>query len=277
MSRIIINADDFGLTPAITRETVSCIEHGCLTSLSIMACGEAFDEAMHALRGLMCAVGVGVHLTLDSVRPVSPPHQVPSLLGPEGMFHPRARLVSRLLTRRIALPEVEHEWNAQIARVVSAGADIDHLDGHGHIHVFPGLAQIAVRLAQRYGIAAIRNPRPRLWGGAENRRLAGSVILRLAAAHSRNHFHRSLRYPDYISGFSQGGCYTFEAFSRDVKAMREADVVEAVFHPGPREIDSPAMKSWGYSWHVDADTLRLPAIGPMLEAYGIQPIRFRDL
>src|SRR5258707_12192584 len=62
----------------------------------------------------------------------------------------------RLARRGLLLEEVEREWDAQIRKVRGAGIQPTHLDGHKHVHMLPGLFEIALRLAKRHGIGAIR-------------------------------------------------------------------------------------------------------------------------
>src|SRR2546430_5337436 len=101
--------------------------------------------------------GVGVHLNLSDGPPVADRESVTSLLtdggefagGPENLLLRRAR-------RGLSLAEVETELEAQIQKVRDAGIAPTHLDGHKHVHMLPGVFEIALRLAKRHGIRAIR-------------------------------------------------------------------------------------------------------------------------
>src|SRR4029077_4682986 len=69
--------------------------------------------------------------------------------SPESLLLRRAR-------RGLLLREVESEWDAQIQKIRDAGIVPTHLDGHKHVHMLPGLFEIALKLAKQHEIGAIR-------------------------------------------------------------------------------------------------------------------------
>src|SRR6202453_1019094 len=82
-ARLIINADDFGLTRGVNRAIAELHQAKALTSATLMATGAAFDDAV-ALAHANPALGVGCHVTLTDGIPVSSPQSIPTLLGPNG-------------------------------------------------------------------------------------------------------------------------------------------------------------------------------------------------
>src|SRR4029079_6807551 len=171
-ARLIVNADDFGLSEAVNRAVIEAHEHGIVTSTSIMAGGSAFEHAA-ALATRTPTLDVGVHLTLTEQQPVA--ESVPSLVGADGQFAPHATdFAKRWLRGTIALADVRTELDAQIRRVRAHGVRPTHLDGHQHVHVLPGIARVVAELAREHGIRAVRVPteRPRSYmlkdlGGAK--------------------------------------------------------------------------------------------------------------
>jgi predicted glycoside hydrolase/deacetylase ChbG (UPF0249 family) len=151
-----VNADDLGWTAGVNRGIAEAHRNGIVTSASLLANGGAFAEAVdlaHAARGL----GVGVHLNLNDGPPIAPREVLPSLLNDAGEFEGGPdSLLLKIATRGLSMSEVEIEWDAQISKVRKAGIELTHLDGHKHVHMLPGLFEIALRLAKRHGIAAIR-------------------------------------------------------------------------------------------------------------------------
>jgi len=150
MKRLIVNADDFGLTPGINQAVMRAHREGILTSATLMAGGLAWQEAV-AMAAKTPTLGVGVHLTLTALKPVLPPERVPSLVDAAGNFR---RQFWRVLVWN--KKEVEAEWRAQIQRLLEAGLEPTHLDSHHHIHLWPPLLTIACRLAREFGIPAVR-------------------------------------------------------------------------------------------------------------------------
>src|SRR5258708_34688820 len=79
--QLIINADDFGLTPGINRAIAELHQAKALTSATLMATGAAFDDAV-AVAHANPALGVGCHILLTDGTPVFPPKRIPTLLAP---------------------------------------------------------------------------------------------------------------------------------------------------------------------------------------------------
>jgi predicted glycoside hydrolase/deacetylase ChbG (UPF0249 family) len=81
MKRLIVNADDFGLTRGVNRAIVACHQRGIVSSATLMATGACFDEAV-ALATQMPQLSVGCHVVLVDGEPLLPASEVRSLLAP---------------------------------------------------------------------------------------------------------------------------------------------------------------------------------------------------
>ena len=200
-ARLIVNADDFGLTEAVNRGIIRAHREGIVTSASLMACGGAFDHAVELARQNP-RLGIGVHLTLTQEAPLSDPSSVPTLAS-DGERFPRSifELVRRYRAGKLDAAEIGRELGAQVDRVVETGLRVTHFDGHQHVHVLPDVLAIAHELGARHGIDAARCP-------AELLRL-GSPI-RLAQLWALRRFcdlcdWSGWRRPDSFSGFLAGG------------------------------------------------------------------------
>jgi predicted glycoside hydrolase/deacetylase ChbG (UPF0249 family) len=158
-ARLILNADDFGLTPGINRAIGELHAAGVLTSATLMANGPAFDDAVAVARANP-TLGVGCHIVLTDGTPVAPPESIPSLLGPDrkSLRPSLADFVQALLRGKIKSNEIELEALSQIHKLQHAGIKITHLDTHKHTHIFPIVAQRLLALADNNRIAWIRNP-----------------------------------------------------------------------------------------------------------------------
>ena len=171
-ARLILNADDFGLTPGINRavERLHCA--GALTSATLMATGPAFDGAVEVtLRNPK--LGVGCHLVFTDGVPVSHPETIPTLLGADGKtFRPsNLDFLQALLRGTISEDEIALETQAQIQRLQRAGIDVTHIDSHKHTHLFPAVARPVLHIAERCGVRAFRYPFEPQW----SRQLASST------------------------------------------------------------------------------------------------------
>jgi len=155
--RLVVNADDFGMSPAISRGVLRAHREGIVTSTSLL--GNCDDlGAARALLAEAPTLGVGVHLALVGAGPVADPATVPSLLASGGRFHARgAEFIAAWTRRRIDPADVEREFAAQVARVRDAGIKIDHLDTHHHLGFLPAVGLAVESIARRHDIGAIRS------------------------------------------------------------------------------------------------------------------------
>jgi chitin disaccharide deacetylase len=244
VKNLIVNADDLGWTDGVNLGTVEAFHHGIVTSASLLANGAAFAGAVEAVRSAP-ALGVGVHLNLSDGPPVADRETVTCLLNDDGEFAsgPESLLLRRV-RRALLLAEVETEWDAQIQKVRDAGITPTHLDGHKHVHMLPGLFDIALRLAKRHGIGAIRvsleasSLRKALSAGSK--RHAGAVMkqgvqargLKLLARAAREQATRAgISTSDYFCGIAQTGELTREGIEQLLKSLPDG-TTELVCHPG---------------------------------------------
>src|SRR5277367_32488 len=137
-SRLIINADDFGLTHGVNRAIAELHEAKALTSTTLMATGAAFDDAV-SIALAHPTLGVGCHVVLTDGAPASPPQSIPTLLGPDGRTFRPALLdfIQALLLGKNSRDDIEREARAQIQKLQNAGINVTHLDTHKHAHLFP--------------------------------------------------------------------------------------------------------------------------------------------
>lgn len=158
MRRLIVNADDFGLTPGVNRAIAEAHSQGIVTSTTLMARGSAFSGAIELARG-MPQLSVGCHVVLVDGTPAADPGSLPSLVNANGQFrHGLGDFAISCLRGRISASEIETEATAQIRLLQSAGVKVSHLDAHKHTHLFPQVLKPLLQAASACGIRAIRNP-----------------------------------------------------------------------------------------------------------------------
>jgi len=244
VKNLIVNADDLGWTGGVNRGILDAFRGGIVTSASLLASGTAFAEGVKAAKSAP-RLGVGVHLNLSDGTPTADRESVTSLLNDDGNFAegPESLFLKRV-RGGLVLDEVEEEWDAQIQKVRDTGIRPTHLDGHKHVHMLPGLFEIALRLAKRHGIEAIRvsleesSLRTALASGAQHR--TGVVIkqgvqargLKLLARDARRQAARmGIATADYFCGIAQTGELTLEGVEQLLKNLPEG-TTELMCHPG---------------------------------------------
>ncbi|MBN1938923.1 MAG: ChbG/HpnK family deacetylase [Candidatus Aminicenantes bacterium] len=162
MRKIIINADDFGLCAPVSEGIVLAHRRGILTSATLMVNTPGFDQAVSLARETP-TLGVGLHLNIVRGRPLSPPGTIPSLLGPDGRFLAKpGRILRDLALGRIASSEIERELRAQMEKGQATGLPLTHLDSEKHMHAFPPVFKIVLRLGREFGFRKVRFIRE--WG-----------------------------------------------------------------------------------------------------------------
>jgi hopanoid biosynthesis associated protein HpnK len=244
MKKLIVNADDLGLTEGVNRAILEGHRNGIITSTTLMANGLAFDSAMAAC-STAPALGVGIHLNLTQGRPVTPAPQVPSIVTSDGSFYPSPGILAwQILSRRAKLGDIETELRSQIEKVALAGIRITHLDSHKHIHLLPPLFSVVVKLAREYRIDCIRCPiepassaiGPLLsvrsgWTRKARQCLLGRGLSTLATLHANKVADAGLHRPEHFYGLSQTGFLDAAILGQLLRALPEG-TSEIMCHPG---------------------------------------------
>jgi chitin disaccharide deacetylase len=243
MKRLIVNADDFGLTRGVNRGITRAFHDGILTSTTLMANGPAFEDAVEQARANP-GLGVGCHLVLVGGCAVAAPRQAGSLVDRNGMLPGGLlALVTYLACGRVQLENIESEFRAQIERVRAAGIEPTHLDTHKHTHSHPKVMEALARVAREFGIRRVRKPfesprnvlgMPRSPGNGRGstRQRATAVAARTGAPCFRRIVARyDLRTPDHFFGLGLTGHLAGPAVLRVLKALPEG-TSELMCHPG---------------------------------------------
>jgi len=160
--RLIVNADDFGLSRGITDGILLAHKEGIVTSTSLMVNQPATAYAVSQI-ATVPNLGCGIHLNLCEGAPVLPAHMVPSLVGIDGNFHSPPEMSRRLATYQVSGKEVEAEFRAQIRRMKSYGLTPTHADSHHRMHTFPAAVGPFHRAIRKEDIVRARSPRKRYW------------------------------------------------------------------------------------------------------------------
>jgi Uncharacterized protein conserved in bacteria len=147
---LIVNADDYGLTPGVSAGIRRAHLTGLVTSTTAMMNQPYVLQELPKLFAECPNLGLGVHLTLTLGAPVLPVAQVPSLVDENGHFFRRDPFIRHL--EQLNLDEVVAEWHAQVEKFIHAtGRQPDHLDAHHHSAYFtPALFSALLDLAAEY-------------------------------------------------------------------------------------------------------------------------------
>jgi len=157
MKRIIINADDYGLTPGVSKGIRNAHLNGILTSTTAMATGFSIENDAKLLIDECPLLGIGVHLTLTSLSSVLSKSQISTIINKDGNFFSLQELIAN--KENIDETEIYYEWKAQIEKLLSLGLPIDHLDSHHYVcYLNKKTLNIMIRLAKEYNLP-VRTPK----------------------------------------------------------------------------------------------------------------------
>ena len=282
MRRLIVNADDFGLTSGVNRGIIEAHTHGIVTSSTLMACGPKFQEAVD-MASQNPQLSVGCHVLLADASPVLELARVSTLaIGNSGTPKFRESLVSfacLAIARRLNESEIEAEITAQIRKLQAAGIQVSHLDSHKHTHMFPAVFRPMLSAAKKCGVRAVRNPfEPLLFAGTRNwKRRFQLGILRSFRSSFRDALNASgLITPNGCVGIVATGGLTLQTFRQLIENLPEG-TWEFVTHPGYNDAELDRVKTrLRHSRENELAILTSPEVKELLQREQIELISYRE-
>jgi len=251
---LIVNADDFGLASFINKGIIEAVEKGAVNSVSLVANGDALDEAINYIKKKP-ELKTGIHFTLIDEKPVSDKHLVPSLVTKDGFFWPGyTSFILRYITGKINLQEVKIELSAQVQKLADKGVHLMHCDSHQHMHLLKNISDIVLKLCQKHGIKRIRTvnetPSCRYW-----KNIIPLIVM--------NYF--SCRLKNLAKPFNIESTDRFLGFNTSMNVNRhiikkalhlsENFSVELMCHPGRNSENTGRYKKWSMDWDRERNTI----------------------
>lgn len=292
MRRLIINADDLGLTEGVNRGIFECIRRGVVTSATLMANGGAISDAVQTCSAVRRdeAASFGCHVVLVDGAPLCAPESVRTLLaGPKSQIFPSGfgQVAAAVLRGRVNSVELETEVKAQIGALQNAGLRVSHVDSHKHVHLLPQILVPLLRAARTAGVRAVRNPfapskplalahlarRPHLW-----KRYTEVKILRNLGNRFRQRVEaEGMVTTDGTFGIVVTGALTLELFEAIVGSIPEG-TWEFCCHPGYNDADLGRVKTRLRESRLrELEVLTSDAAHEALNRHGVELISYWDL
>jgi len=290
MKRLVVNADDFGWSEAVTEGILEAYLHGIVTSTTLMANLEGAEDALARARREAPTLGIGLHLNLTEGRPLAPPAEVEAIV--DGVGHLRRSLAWLFLgvrrSRRVR-QAVARELEAQAAWAHDHGLKITHFDSHKHVHLHPAILPEVIALARRHGIRAIRTTvetdfpnlgrlLPKRWGTRE--RAAQWVRAWMARRWGRA-AQRAVRQAGLVTTDWFFGVRATGGLSRPLLChlmMHAADGTgEVMVHPGLSEDRGARTTRLVESRPRELEAVQDPAVRAAVNAQGWQLVTFEEL
>jgi hopanoid biosynthesis associated protein HpnK len=267
VKRLIVTADDFGISHAVNEAIENAHRYGILSAASLMVAGDAAADAIARARQLP-TLGIGLHLVLVDGWPVSRPECLPDLVDGSGGFpNTPAALGARIYFSAAARRQAEAEIRAQLAAFRETRLPLDHVNAHHHFHLHPVVRDILVGLAAEFGIRAIRVPREPAWltwrccGDRTMRRAMNLAMLHTGSL--RRRLDRvGIAHNDWQFGLSDTGAMTADRMKKLLARLPDG-ATEIYSHPSNQDAEHRALLD--------------PDLAALLKQHGIAPTSFAAL
>jgi hopanoid biosynthesis associated protein HpnK len=286
MKKLILNADDFGLTRGVNEGIIRAHREGILTSATLMASAGAFDHAVE-LAKQNPRLGIGCHLVLVGGTAVAPVEEIPTLASKDGRLPDSLSVfVTRLSTGRIRVKELERELRAQILKIRAAGIEPTHLDTHKHTHAHPAVMAAVGLVATEFGITRVRKPIEGLrdsWNSTRGEPGISAELFAAAAARAATPLFYSvarkygLLSPDHFLGLAMTGHLGPEPLRRMIQSVQEG-TTEIMLHPGRCDYDLQKVETRLLQQRdAELEALIDPGVKSAIEERGIRLITYAGL
>ncbi|MEO8129649.1 MAG: ChbG/HpnK family deacetylase [Bryobacteraceae bacterium] len=270
MKQLVVNADDFGFTRDVNRGIVKAHTDGILTATTLMANGDAFDDAISLSRDNP-ALDIGCHLVLIGGR---------SLVNPDRRLPASIReMAQAVLLRRLNPYE---EFRAQVEKILAAGVTPTHLDTHKHTHLLPRVLEAVARLSEEYSIRWVRRPFDFPMTAYSESVPAVKRMTSQSLTMVRRRFHTVLekhgcRTTDHFAGFQITGRFGATELQTLFRELPDGST-EFMCHPGfctPELIS--AQTRLKESRELELQALTDPMVRRTLGQLGVTIVNYRDL
>lgn len=271
---LIVNADDYGLTPAVSRAILRAHREGIVTSTSVLALAPGFETSASALRDT-AGIGVGAHLAaVGEDPPLLTAREVPTLVDRRGRLASSWRVfLPRMAARRVDPDDLRREFTAQVERIVGAGLTPGHVDTHQHLHLWPAVGEVVLDVAAAAGITAMRIIR------SAERGPVGVTVRRFGQRLERRAAALGVRFPATATGLDEAGTLDRPRLERAIDRLAASPGASAELATHPGEADDPHLHryDWGYVWDKELAGLTDAAVRRRVEDAGFRLGTYADL
>jgi predicted glycoside hydrolase/deacetylase ChbG (UPF0249 family) len=245
--RLIVNADDYGLSRGVNTGILEAAETGVVTSASMIVNLPDFDDAVARARSHP-SLSLGLHLNLTTGKPLTAAR---SLTRRETrQFYPLPALIARASLGRVDSSEVALECAAQLDRMIQVGIPPTHLDSHRHVHAHPAFWSAVLEAASSRGVTNVRVPTEPFWANARDWKatLKKAGLLMSARISRRGGDNSAVMH---FFGVSLQGGSSFRSRLLALIPKLPAGTTELMTHPGYS--DSALAEHDDYTWQREEE------------------------
>jgi len=228
--RLIVNADDYGRTPSVSRGILDAHHNGVVTTTTVMINLPGALEDMRLGIENAPTLAFGVHLNLTCGKPLTPPIRVPTLIDANGYFHGKDHIFNNPAI--LDLDEVRLECKAQIERFLQTETELDHLDSHHHLGIASaGIWNLMTELAIEYD-CGIRTPFPSDIPGEDLPDLYPADMIHFSRTEAKEQLEKlAIPHPEYFFASFFGNQAVLDHLLNLFQELPEG-ASEIMCHPG---------------------------------------------
>jgi hopanoid biosynthesis associated protein HpnK len=266
--RLIVNADDFGLSHSVNEAVIRAHREGILTCASLMVNEAGVDEAVKLAKENP-KLGVGLHVSLLHGHSALPPEKIPGLVNARREFSnsPVGAGMKYFFDDNLR-EQLQAEIRAQFEKFRATGLPLDHVNGHLHLHLHPVIFKILMDEAETFGIRCMRLTRDclarsrRMSRGYHFYRVSHAAIFEWLSGRAREPLRqKNIRHAQITFGLLQDGRVNEEYVLKLLSELPEGDS-ELYSHD---------------KFKHEFDALISPRMREQIQKLGIQLIRYQDL
>jgi chitin disaccharide deacetylase len=272
--RLIVNADDFGLSESTNKGILDAHLHGIVTGSGLLLNMPALSDAVDRARRNP-GLDTGIHINLTWGRPIRAPGRIPTLVGKDGRFAGTRALIFSLLAGRVKASHLEEEVRAQIEKFLGTGLTPYHMDTHQHLHAIPSVMRVLVKMTSEYAIPCLRVPRERL----SPHPTALAVRLFLMISTRETGADSGIVSSDYFTGIALTGKWNEkkkEKVRRLIFSLRPG-ITELMCHPGYADPGLVSFSRLVEERREELNVLTSPILKKWMREAGVSLTSYRDV
>jgi hypothetical protein len=273
--KVIINADDFGITKGVNKAILELVDAGVVTSTSVMSNMPHYKDILE----LQSKIGIGVHLNLTTGRPLLEENKVQTLVDEHGNFLNISDLIKKVRKGYVAKQDADAEFKAQVERLLELGIRLDHINSHESLLKYPFFVPIIKKIAKKYKIGAIRTYIPRKFDYTRVMNPKRILISLYLVYQQMKWKQNRLSVADKYDALIKFGLDYETAIGKlkDIFQNLPNGVLELGVHPGYCTEQNSILGSYVYEREVELQALLSIEFRKIIDACGAQLVAFNDI
>ena len=230
MKKLIINADDFGISRETNLAIKQGFEAGIITATSLIVNLEAYEHAVNEILPTISNIDIGFHFNIIEGKSLT---NQPLLCDKNGFFNNSyGKLILKSFNKEF-LNQVETEFRAQVEKALKY-CEISHIDSHVHTHAIPNIFKLISKLAKEYNIPYIRTQHEIpyiVWKKSFNIKFAINIIKNILL-NTFTAVNKNEKTNNFFIGVLYTGIMSENTILKGLsKIKKDNSITEVIFHP----------------------------------------------